>query len=141
MKPLFLLTPFLAGLYSWVVAPLAESGKTPGAVLHSSSSLVDFGDRHPDDADSSDSVRLKLAGPREHVQVTGVRFHGPSADRFSIQSIPTAITHGGETEFKVSFDPDNHPGPVDATMEITTDSPETPPLRVALKARIMPAST
>jgi len=141
MKPLFLLTPILAGLYSWVVAPLEESGRTPGAVLHSSTSLVDFGERHPDDQQSSDSVRLKLAGPRQHVQVTGVRFQGPSAARFSIQSIPAAITHEHEAEFRVSFDPGDHPGPVDATMEITTDSPETPPLRVALKARIMPAST
>lgn len=84
---------------------------------------------------------LKLAGPRHQVQVTGVRFQGPSADRFSIHSVPTTITHGDETEFKVSFAPGGHPGPVDATMEITTDSPETPPLRVDLKARIMPAST
>lgn len=123
MKPLFLLTPFLAGLYSWVVAPLAGSGMTPGAVLHSSTSLTDLGEPLPDDLQSSDSVRLQLAAPPQHVQVTGVSFLGPLADQLSLQSIPTAISHGDNDGFKVSLDPGNHPGPVHVSMEITTDSP------------------
>lgn len=141
MKPLFLLTPVLAGLYSWIAAPFDEPQGSTEVILHTSADLVNFGAFHQDDPRSSDSIRLRLEGPRQHVHVTGVRFHGPSSELFSIRSIPIAITHGGETEFKVSFDPDNHPGPVDAMMEIITDCPETPPLRVALKAWIMPAST
>lgn len=141
MKPLFLLTPVLAGLYSWIAAPFDAPASPPELVLHASAGLVDFGAFHLDDPRSSDSVRLRLAGAGSHVHVTGVRFHGPSADQFSVHSIPAAITQGDEAELKVIFDPGGRTGPVDATMEITTDCPETPPLRVALKARIMPAST
>ncbi len=123
MKPLFLLTPFLAGLYSLVVAPLAKSGMTPGTVLHSPTRLADLGEPRQDDLQSSDSVGHQLAANPQRVQVTGVSFLSPSTDPFSLQSIPTGISRRGEAGFKVSLDPGNHPAPVQASMEITTDSP------------------
>ncbi len=123
MKPLFLLTPFLAGLYSLVVAPLAKSGMAPGAVQHSPTRLADLGEPRQDDLQSSDSVGLQLAANPQHVQMTGVTFPGPSTGPFSLQSIPTGISRRGEAGFKVSVGPDNRPGPIQASMEITTDSP------------------
>jgi hypothetical protein len=122
MKPLFILTPFLVGLYSLVVAPLAESGMTPGAVQHSPTGLADIGEHLPSDLPSSDSTKLQLAVP-QHAQVTAVSFLGASADRFSIQSNPSAISRRDKAGFKVFLDSGNHPRPVNASIGVTADNP------------------
>ncbi len=80
------------------------------------------------------SLKLTLVGESQKATITDVQFIGPGARHYSIQSFPGLVLADRWSELQIGFNPTSASGSTDATMVISTDSPDTPPLKVPLKA-------
>ena len=83
---------------------------------------------------SRGSLKLILTGVDQQATITDVQIVGPGASHYSIQSFPGLVLADRWSELQIGFSPTSASGPNDATMVISTDNPDTPPLKVPLKA-------
>lgn len=136
MRLVFLAAPFLAGAYS-LVAP--DEASTPGksSQLTSSSDRLEFPQDRPEGGMSRSCLRLTLTGADQEATITDVQIVGPGASHYSVQSLPGLVLADRWSELQIGFSPTFPSGPTEATMVISTDNPNTPPLKVPLKASRM----
>lgn len=132
MRLVFLAAPFLAGAYALVTPE--ENGSKPAPQLAGSSESLEFPQVQAESGISRSSLKLTLIGENQKATVTGVKFLGPGARHFSVQAFPGLVLADHWSELQVGFNPVNSSGPTEATMVISTDNPDTPPLRVLLSA-------
>ena len=136
MRLVFLAAPFLAGAYALVSPDEASTtGKSPQ--LTGSSDRLEFSREQPEGGMSRSSLKLTLTGADQQATITDVQIVGPGASQYSIQSFPGLVLADRWSELQIGFSPTSSNGPTDATVVISTDNPDTPPLKVPLKASRM----
>jgi hypothetical protein len=131
MRLVFLAAPFLAGAFT-LVAPDDASTAGKSSQLTSSSDRLEFSQDRPEGGMSRSSLKLTLIGADQQATITDVQIVGPGASQYSIQSFPGLVLTDRWSELQIGFSPTSANGPTDATMVISTDNPDTPPLKVPL---------
>lgn len=136
MRLVFLAAPFLAGAYTLVAPDEATTGGN-SSQLTSSSDRLEFPPNQPQGGMSRSCLKLTLTGVDRQATITDVQIVGPGASHYSIQSLPGLVLADRWSELQIGFSPTSASGSTEATMVISTDNPDTPPLKVPLKASRM----
>ena len=84
------------------------------------------------------AIGIRNGGVDEVLNISGASFVGPDADRFALGDVPPSLAPGASGEIPFTFDSKAEVGSFSSVLEITSDDPSQPSLRLSLNATVVP---
>ncbi|MGK0185446.1 MAG: hypothetical protein ACI9R3_001224 [Verrucomicrobiales bacterium] len=101
-------------------------------------SLPSLGALNRDPAMQSFIAALSNGGVDEILTISGASISGPDADRFTLGDVPASLAPGASGEIPFTFDSKGQTGDYSAILEVMSDDPSQPSLRLSLNVTVVP---
>ena len=128
------LTPEQITLMRDLGSPFRPPAEDPDLLV----SLPPLGELSRDPAVQPFSISISNGGVDEILNISGAAIIGPDADRFTVGAIPATLAPGASGEIPFTFDSKGQVGDFSGVLEITSDDPSQPSLRLTLNATVRP---